>query len=182
MADIDNTKAKLLRGVVQDNVDVVQGVRTKHAARRRLYFRYWLSACIALIGIAYLVSPSQVVSTANNSADEAIGTVSAANIAQTPESAGTLNSPRAAGQKGRATVDQEDCHRSRPWRRVRRRFAVGCHGKGDNFRRRAAPAPAHGDRALRGPAHAPNRPVDASRQDGWPSPMKTRAICLFRSM
>jgi len=94
MADIDNTKAKLLRGVVQDNVDVVQGVRTRHAARRRLSFRYWLSACIALIGIAYLVSPSQVVSTANNSPDEAIGTVSAANIAATPESAGTLDSPR----------------------------------------------------------------------------------------
>lgn len=94
MSATDNTKAKLLRGVVQDNVDVVQGVRTKRAAKRRLSFRYWLLAGLPLIGIVYLAIPSQVVSTANTSANEAIGTVSAANIAQTPESAGALNSPR----------------------------------------------------------------------------------------
>jgi len=63
MAVTDNTKAKLLRGVVQDNVDVVQGVRIKRAAKRRLSFRYWLSGCIASLGIAYLVIPSRVVST-----------------------------------------------------------------------------------------------------------------------
>ena len=94
MAATDNTKAKLLRGVVQDNVDVVQGVRIKHAAKRKLSFRYWLSGCIALVGIAYLVIPSQVVSRANTSPSEAIGRVSAASIAQTPESAGALDSPR----------------------------------------------------------------------------------------
>jgi len=94
MSATDNTKAKLLRGVVQDNVDVVQGVRTKRAAKRRLSFRYWLLAGLPLIGIVYLAIFSQVVSTANTSANEAIGTVSAANIAQTPESVGTLNSPR----------------------------------------------------------------------------------------
>ena len=73
MADIYNTKAKLLRGVVQDNVDIVQGVRTKNRAKHRLSFRYWLSACIAMLGVAYLAIPSQVVSTANTSPNEAAG-------------------------------------------------------------------------------------------------------------
>ena len=182
MADIDNTKAKLLRGVVQDNVDVVQGVRTKHAARRRLSFRYWLSACIALIGIAYLVSPLTSrfhrQQFARRSDRHGFRRQYRANpgIGRHPKFAAS------AGQKGRAAVDQENRHRSRPWRRVRRRFAIGCHGKGDYLRRGAAPAPAHGDRALRGPAHARNRPVGAVSTSGWPSPMKTRAICLFRSM
>ena len=94
MAVTDNTKAKLLRGVVQDNVDVVQGVRTKRAAKRRLSFRYWLLAGLPLIALAYLAIPSQVVSTSNTPPSEATGTVSAANIAQTPESAGALDSPR----------------------------------------------------------------------------------------
>ena len=60
MADIHNTKAKLLRGVVQDNVDIVQGVRTKYPVKHRLSFRYWLTACIAMVGIAYLAIPAQV--------------------------------------------------------------------------------------------------------------------------
>jgi len=94
MAVTDNTKAKLLRGAVQDNIDVVQGVRTKRAARRRLTFRYWLSGCIALIGVAYVVMPSHTVSTADTTSNDIPGTVSAANIAQTPESAVPLDSPR----------------------------------------------------------------------------------------
>ncbi len=94
MAVTDNTKAKLLRGAVQDNIDVVQGVRTKRAARRRLTFRYWLSGCIALIGVAYVVMPSHTVSTADTTSNDIPGTVSPANIAQTPESAVPLDSPR----------------------------------------------------------------------------------------
>lgn len=94
MAVTDNTKAKILRGVVQDNVDVVQGVRTKRAAKRRLSFRYWLSGCVALMGAAYLVVPSQVVSTVDTASNDTGSTVSAASIAQTPESAVPLDSPR----------------------------------------------------------------------------------------
>jgi len=94
MAATNDTKAKLLRGVVQDNVDIVQGVRTKHAVKRKRSLRYWLSAGIGMAGLVYMAIPSQVVSTANTSLTEAIGTVSFANIAQTPESSAPLDSPR----------------------------------------------------------------------------------------
>jgi N-acetylmuramoyl-L-alanine amidase len=94
MAATNDTKAKLLRGVVQDNVDIVQGVRTKHAVKRKRSLRYWLSAGIGMAGLVYMAIPAQVVSTANTSLTEVIGTVSFANIAQTPESAAPLDSPR----------------------------------------------------------------------------------------
>lgn len=94
MAATNDTKAKLLRGVVQDNVDIVQGVRTKRAVKRKISLRYWLSAGIGMAGLVYIAIPSQVVSTANTSLTAAIGTVSFANIAQTPESAAPLDSPR----------------------------------------------------------------------------------------
>ncbi len=35
MAALDETKARLLRGAVQDNIGVVQGVRVKRVTRRR---------------------------------------------------------------------------------------------------------------------------------------------------
>ena len=90
----DNTKAKLLRGVVQDNVDIVQGVRSKRASKRKRSLRYWFSAGIGMAGVAYMMIPSQVVSTANTTPAALIGTVSATNIAQTPESAAPLEWPR----------------------------------------------------------------------------------------
>lgn len=94
MALTNDTKAKLLRGVVQDNVDIVQGVRTRRTVKRKRSLHYWLSAAIGAAGLAYLAIPSQVVSTANTSLSAAIDTVSIANIAQTPESAAPFDSPR----------------------------------------------------------------------------------------
>ena len=100
MAGTDNTKAKLLRGVVQDNVDIVQGVRTKRAIKRKLSLRYWFSVGIGMAGLVYLAIPSQVVSTAKTPPPtEAVGTVSARNIAQTPESEAPLDSPRPLDKK-----------------------------------------------------------------------------------
>ncbi|HET7003996.1 MAG TPA: N-acetylmuramoyl-L-alanine amidase, partial [Candidatus Binatia bacterium] len=99
MAGTDNTKAKLLRGVVQDNVDIVQGVRTKRAIKRKLSLRYWFSVGIGMAGLVYLAIPSQVVSTAKTPPTEAVGTVSARNIAQTPESEAPLDSPRPLDKK-----------------------------------------------------------------------------------
>lgn len=96
MAAIDNTKAKLLRGAVQDNVDVVQGVRTRAmvvSARRRSW-RRWLSSGLLLSGLAYFFIPSHLLPTANTSTAQALNAVSALNIAQTPESAGDLDAPR----------------------------------------------------------------------------------------
>ena len=94
MAVSDDTKAKLLRGVVQDNVDVVHGVRARRNVKRRLSFRYWLSGCIALVGVAYLVVESRILTGANTAPSDSAGIVSAANIAQTPESATPLDAPR----------------------------------------------------------------------------------------
>ena len=94
MAGTDNTKAKLLRGVVQDNIDIVQGVRTKRSIRRKLALRYWFSVGVGIAGVVYLAIPSQVVSTAKTPTMDAAGTVSASNIAQTPETEAPLDSPR----------------------------------------------------------------------------------------
>src|SRR5829696_7011272 len=99
MAVTDNTKAKLLRGVVQDNVDIVQGVRSKRVIKRRLSLRYWFSVGVGMAGLVYLAIPSRVVSTATTASTEAIGTLSPRNIAQTPESAAPLDSPRRLDKK-----------------------------------------------------------------------------------
>jgi N-acetylmuramoyl-L-alanine amidase len=99
MAVTENTKAKLLRGVVQDNVDIVQGVRSKRLIKRRLSLRYWFSVGVGMAGLVYLAIPSRVVSTATTSSSEVIGTVSPSNIAQTPESAAPLDSPRPLDKK-----------------------------------------------------------------------------------
>ena len=65
MATIDETKAQLLRGAVQDNINVLQGVRTRRAFRHRRLFRPWMSSALLLAGIAYLIVPGQVTSKGN---------------------------------------------------------------------------------------------------------------------
>lgn len=66
MASIDDTKAQLLRGVVQDNVDALQGVRTRRLYHRRGgRLRLWLWGSLATTAIALLTVPSQLVSKGN---------------------------------------------------------------------------------------------------------------------
>ena len=63
MASNDETKAQLLRGAVQDNIDVLQGVRSRRAFfRRRRLLRPWMLSGPLLAGIAYLIVPGQVTS------------------------------------------------------------------------------------------------------------------------
>jgi len=99
MAVTNDTKAKLLRGVVQDNVDIVQGVRTKRAVKRKLSLRYWFSAGIGVAGLVYLASPVPVVSTAKPGPQDSLDAITAVNIAQTPEENAPLGSPRPLDQK-----------------------------------------------------------------------------------
>ncbi|HEY1235483.1 MAG TPA: N-acetylmuramoyl-L-alanine amidase [Candidatus Binatia bacterium] len=62
MPSIGDTKAQLLRGIVEDNLDVVQGGRTQRVARRRA--RVKISLWIGIIGLAvgYLSVSTQGVS------------------------------------------------------------------------------------------------------------------------
>ena len=62
MASVKETKAQLLRGVVQDNVDVLHGVRDEpgNATRSRLELWLWLGLLIA--ATVFLTVPSHVVS------------------------------------------------------------------------------------------------------------------------
>ena len=61
MANIDETKAQLLRGAVQDNIDVLQGVRSRPASTPRRRLGPWMLWSLLLVaGIAYLTLPAQV--------------------------------------------------------------------------------------------------------------------------
>lgn len=63
MASLDETKAHLLRGAVQDNIDVVQGVRSKRTDRRRRIVSPWMMwGLLVTAGVAYLIFPMPVTS------------------------------------------------------------------------------------------------------------------------
>ncbi|MEX0803175.1 MAG: N-acetylmuramoyl-L-alanine amidase [Candidatus Binatia bacterium] len=75
MADVAPNKLRLLKGAVQDNVDLVRGIRTRGLARRKLpesaqsnpvqrkgISRPWSWSPLLLVVIAYLLLPSPVVS------------------------------------------------------------------------------------------------------------------------
>ena len=62
MPSIGDTKVRLLRGVVDDNIDVIQGVRTRRIARRTARVRLWLWIGVISVAVGYLSLPSQGVS------------------------------------------------------------------------------------------------------------------------
>src|SRR5574341_2202235 len=96
MATVDETKSRLLRGVVQDNIDTLQGVKLQRTRRRARLVRPWLLASLLLAGLAYVIQPAPVVSTSRSpgaGADQAVA-AEARNLDDTPESAGQLNNPR----------------------------------------------------------------------------------------
>lgn len=63
MASIDETKAQLLRGAVQDNIDVLRGVQSRPMALQRRRLGPWmLWSLLMAAGIAYLTIPAQVTS------------------------------------------------------------------------------------------------------------------------
>jgi N-acetylmuramoyl-L-alanine amidase len=107
MATVDETKSRLLRGVVQANMEVLQGVKLRRVNRHRRYVVPWLFAGLALASGIYLTQPGSWDSThrtasANSDGDIATSATSATssstasaapvlNIDQTPESAAPLN-------------------------------------------------------------------------------------------
>lgn len=98
MATVDETKSRLLRDVVQDNIDVLQNVKARRLNRRRRVVRPGLIAGLLLALIAYVIQPALVVSTAptpaGSAAAQATGTITPGEIEQTPESSAPLTNPR----------------------------------------------------------------------------------------
>jgi len=96
MASIGETKARLLRGAVQDNIATVQGVRivrTKSQARRR--FGVWIFGALSAIALVYLLAvPAQFLP--NRASVQSTTPVSAAaiNVDLTPEPTVPLSHPR----------------------------------------------------------------------------------------
>ena len=106
MGTVDETKFRILQGVVQDNIGVrqevsqdnigvLQEVRIQRIARRKQSVRPWLLASLLLAAFAYLTRPSSVVSTGRVSgANAETATAAPLNIDQTPEAAAPLANPR----------------------------------------------------------------------------------------
>jgi len=97
MASVKETKAQLLRGVVQDNVDVLHGVRTSRVKRHRSRLELWLWLGLLVSATVFLTLPSHVVSTGSAPATNIERTsleFPIASIEQSPESTAPLSHPR----------------------------------------------------------------------------------------
>jgi N-acetylmuramoyl-L-alanine amidase len=90
MATVDETKSRLLRGVVQDNIEVLRGVKLQHPRRRRFVIKHWWLAGLLLLGSGYLLRPAAVVSTARAPAPRPV----LGNAEPIPETAASLANPR----------------------------------------------------------------------------------------
>jgi N-acetylmuramoyl-L-alanine amidase len=67
MARVEETKLRVLRGAVQDNFDVLHGIKTNPIIEFPRRQRHWLWGLFLIAGIAYLAMPSSGVSTGGNS-------------------------------------------------------------------------------------------------------------------
>jgi N-acetylmuramoyl-L-alanine amidase len=94
MATVDETKSRLLRGVVQDNIETLHGVKQQRRHRRRIYSKSWWLAGVFVVGAAYLLRPVAVVSTASAPRTMSEQPAVAVNYESTPETAGSLSNPR----------------------------------------------------------------------------------------
>jgi len=92
MAGIGDTKGRLLRGVVQDNLDVVRGVRVRRFRRRSARLRFWLWGSLVAVVIAYLTVAAQVFYRGNVPLNTP--QVAAQGLAQIPEAEVPLSHPR----------------------------------------------------------------------------------------
>jgi N-acetylmuramoyl-L-alanine amidase len=63
MASIEQDKLRLLGGAVQDNVDLLRGIRTNTRKRHRKVTRPWIWSPLLLAVLAFFWQPSPVIST-----------------------------------------------------------------------------------------------------------------------
>ena len=94
MATVDETKSRLLRGVVQDNIYALQGVTLQRRRRRKFFVKPWWLAGLLLVGTAYFLRPAALVSTARVPAPIANQATAAVHSEQSAESAAPLANPR----------------------------------------------------------------------------------------
>jgi len=98
MATVDETKSRLLRGVVQDNIDVLQNVKARRLNRRKRSVHPWILAGFLLALGAYVIQPALLISTAPTPTGSAValatGAVTPGDIDLTPESSAPLTNPR----------------------------------------------------------------------------------------
>lgn len=97
MASVKETKALLLRGVVQDNINVLYGVRNSRVKRRSRRIEIWLSLGVLALAVASFLVPSRVVSTGGPppvSVERSPFDLPVASEEPTPESAVLLSPPR----------------------------------------------------------------------------------------
>ena len=98
MATVDETKSRLLRGVVEDNIDVLQNVKARRLNRRKQSVHPWILAGLLLALGAYVIQPALLVSTAPTPAGRSValatGAVTPTDIDLTPELSAPLTNPR----------------------------------------------------------------------------------------
>jgi N-acetylmuramoyl-L-alanine amidase len=63
MAKVEETKLRVLRGAVQDNFDILHGIKSNPRTEIPRRQRNWLWGLLIIAGVAYLAMPSSVVST-----------------------------------------------------------------------------------------------------------------------
>jgi N-acetylmuramoyl-L-alanine amidase len=63
MARVEETKLRVLRGAVQDNFDVLHGIKTSHTTETPRRQRHWLWGLFLIAGIAYVAMPVAGIST-----------------------------------------------------------------------------------------------------------------------
>jgi len=98
MATVNETKSRLLRGVVQDNIEVLHGVKLQRRRRRKFIGKPWWLAGLLVVGSAYLLRPASLVLTGRAPAAIESQATAALNIEQTSESAAPLAHPRPIGR------------------------------------------------------------------------------------
>ena len=94
MATADETKSRILRGAVQDNIDVLHGVKLQRRHRYKFVIKPWWLTGLLVLGSAYLLRPASLVLTGRAPAAIANQSMAVVNIEQTPESAAPLANPR----------------------------------------------------------------------------------------
>lgn len=85
MARVDQTKLQVLRGAVQDNFDILHGIKTRPTTEAPRPLRHWLWGLLLIAGMAYLATPSSVISIGKASVPAPAPVVASVGAASEPD-------------------------------------------------------------------------------------------------